>query len=257
MNELSYNFDPPSRFELETIYHGLGRTLISNLQYKFQARIPHSGLGQRLSENFQIQTIIGDGNCFFRSISCALTGDQSLYHIDLRHRLVLYEQEYCDLVEPHLWTGEKFDTHVRQLERLNTDATDTDIVCCASMLNVNIFVYSQVPARSGHWSWLHYTPSMLFPTDEGAEAVSNIYLVNTNSDHFDLVYAMGEETRVQQRCTKVEVTRDGSRSISGDVSQNSQVSKLPGASRSRKRDRMYKNSKKASETSVHEGREVR
>ena len=187
-HESKFTFNPPNRVELEYVHQRLGTTLSSGLPYKIDASIPCSGYGLRLSPNFQTKSISGDGNCFFRAVSCALTGNESLYHMDLRQRLVHYENMYIHLLEPHMWSGESTDEHIRLLGINGTYARDSDIVALASMIQSNIFVYSQVPSTSGNWSWLQYKPEHLFPVDE-SNTIS-IYLVNTNSNHFDLVHRM-------------------------------------------------------------------
>ena len=115
-----------------------------------------------------------------------------MYHRDLRQRVVQFERENRISVESHVWHGDTFESHISRLSQIGTYARDTDIISSSAMLNVNIYLYQKLGDR---WSWSKYAPEQLLGfDDEHVQPVNGIYLVNSNTDHFDVVTAVRSDT---------------------------------------------------------------
>ena len=124
----------------------------------------------------------GDGNCYFRSISYILSGTED-NHQTIRDQVVSH-------MTNNLTT--KLDNYMNQrvstyLEQTSMDkdgiwATDAEIMATASLLGIDIVVYTQMgPAKE----WLTYPASFSLCT----QSDNAIYLENLG-DHFNPVISV-------------------------------------------------------------------
>jgi len=169
--------------------------------YRVQCDIEYSGVGRPLSDTFSKRSIIGDGNCYFRCLSYALTGNENTHHRDLRQRVAQFERQNQTSVEAHVWTGDTVEGHISRVSVVGSYARETDILALAAMLNVNIYVYQK---QGNSWSWCKYSPGQFLASDDRVEAVDGIYLVNTNSNHFDIVNGIPADTSARPVCDPQE-----------------------------------------------------
>jgi len=107
----------------------------SGNQYGVRSEIEYRGVGMRLSEQFSTHRIIGDGNCYFRCLSYALTGNENAHHRDLRQHVVEFERQNRTSIEVHVWTDDTFEGHISRVSMVGTYARDTDILASAAMLS--------------------------------------------------------------------------------------------------------------------------
>ncbi|KAJ8017839.1 OTU domain-containing protein 4 [Holothuria leucospilota] len=131
---------------------------------------------------FSVHTIEGDGNCFFRSLSYLITESEEQHHIvrDLTVRAIhkTHLRSRSQTVQQYIETT--------KMSSVNTWATEVEIMAAASLLQTDIYVF----ALSGHqWKWLRYPASGNLTTnmDPSKRAV---YLVNSNSNHYDVVLSI-------------------------------------------------------------------
>jgi len=181
----------PLNIEQQTVMCAALNNTGNGNQYEVHSQIEYHGVGTSLSEQFSTHRIIGDGNCYFRCLSYALTGSENAHHHDLRRRVVQFERQNRTSVEVHVWTGDTFEGHVSRMSMVGSYARETDILASAAMLNVNIDVYQQ---QGNSWAWCKYSPDQLLASNDCVQPVDGIYLVNTNSNHFDIVSGVHANT---------------------------------------------------------------
>ncbi|XP_071854487.1 uncharacterized protein [Apostichopus japonicus] len=129
-----------------------------------------------------IWRIVGDGNCFFRSLSFIITKSENNHHI-LRHLIVQSLLE-CDLpstsksVQDYIQTSHMSDDSVW--------ATEVEIMTAAKLLQTDIYTYA---VSGSEWKWLRFPAcgSLSERIDTNKRA---IYIQNTNRSHFDVVYGL-------------------------------------------------------------------
>jgi len=115
----------------------------------------------------------GDGNCFFRAISAAITGSQ-VDHLKFRQAIVQY------IMMHGTYEGKDGHEYLKESKMMEPTiwATETEIQACADYLRTDIYVYYKYGERG--LKWLKFSGSL--SSDQGA-----IYLSNKSRVHFDLV----------------------------------------------------------------------
>ena len=100
--------------------------------------------------------IVGDGNCFFRTISHIVRGTQENYH-EPRLILTSFMRENDHLLKSVLDRNESFSAYIERtgMENQRVWATEVEIFAAATMLQTEIFVYAS--AGPGH-KWLKFIP---------------------------------------------------------------------------------------------------
>jgi len=91
-------------------------------------------------------------------------------------------------------SGDTFKSDINRECQTDTYVRDTDIISSAAMLNINIYVYQKQGNRR---SLCKYSPDQLLGFDDHVQPVDGIYLVNSNSDHFDAVNSVHSDTLTQ------------------------------------------------------------
>lgn len=93
-----------------------------------------------LKTNRLIDVVLGDGNCFFRSVAKELLGDQS-HHGTVRSLLMEFLSEngphFSGLTESF---GEPFAQHCERLTTTGSWATVTELTGLAAFLHVPVYV---------------------------------------------------------------------------------------------------------------------
>lgn len=132
--------------------------------------------------------IRGDGNCFFRTISHVVTGDQDS-HLLIREKICHYERLNNKIVSNFAQQENYLATSKMAVS--GTWATEVEILATASMLATNICVYSPYgidSAKNKVYKWLTYRPLYgLNPVNGLRLARKTIYITNV-SDHYAPVY---------------------------------------------------------------------
>ena len=137
-----------------------------------------------------ISKLIGDGNCFFRAISYALTCKED-YHQLLRAKVISHMSSIEHLLKPYFPnsddTLETYLVHSRMASNCQW-ATIVEIFSTAHLLMTDIWTYTIWDHRIGTWTWNKHTAlhldHCLQPTDVANEG---IYIQHTNLNHYDYV----------------------------------------------------------------------
>ncbi|XP_023932797.1 uncharacterized protein LOC112042458 [Lingula anatina] len=182
----SFHFMPVDAFWQEKITEKL------NLPLKRLHNWPETGNNILLTNPRQLKKVIGDGNCFFRSLSFAITGSDMLYdndHIILRNNIVSHMKQ-LEYAFASSMLGDNDSTSANYIRRTGMDSenvwgTETEILAAAHLLQTDIYVYSK-PGDS--WKWLKYSANFLDQNNHSHNTA--IYLQNTNSDHYDIVQSV-------------------------------------------------------------------
>lgn len=130
---------------------------------------------------FRYQRVLGDGNCFFRAISCCMSGSEDAHDI-MRTKM-------CEHVrENHLIFGNLLRSNIESLQGYinrmcipGTWATEFEIIAMSHMLHVEIFTF-----RDGIWKKFsgRLVDKYWVPIEEA------IYLDNENENHYNVVVSM-------------------------------------------------------------------
>lgn len=121
----------------------------------------------------------GDGNCFFRAISFALSGTEEL-HGFFRKNITAHMKFLGVRIEEYMGTTVENYLRCSNMEKEGVWATDNEILASASLLNVDIVVYANYGSQL---KWLRY-PSSLCLDSHSNEA---IFLSNESGVHFNVV----------------------------------------------------------------------
>ena len=169
--------------------------------------------------------ILGDGNCFFRSISYYLFGTENQHEL-IRQLIISYmltiPNEFESIVMPRYQNSlpkQKFSARKTKpvetlqgyinnsnMTRSGTWATECEILSTASLLNTNIYIYSCY----GHqWKWLRYSPKDILPNANPHNKA--IYLSHTNQNHFDCVIGVDKD-KTQNNPTQKQQTLEKNKS---------------------------------------------
>ena len=138
-----------------------------------------------------IKIIKGDGNCFFRAVSYAITGSEGT-HGTVRQRVVEHMKQPGISKKLEGYTNEKVDNYLRRTKMASNGvwATDVEIMSAASLLKTDIYVYATHGiTRSRKMAWLRYPSG--FTLKKGTNTA--IYLQNLNQDHFDVVLSVSDD----------------------------------------------------------------
>ncbi|XP_062414175.1 uncharacterized protein LOC119206796 [Pungitius pungitius] len=133
--------------------------------------------------------IVGDGNCFFRAISQAVSGTQR-YHRKVRLAVVKHIKSNAEAYTCHLRSEYNSITEYLILSRMSyvgSWATEIEIQATADFLGISIFTY--------HTNrWLEYSCTSKQLTTEG------LYLENCNGNHYESVVCVQQPGMLSCYC---------------------------------------------------------
>ena len=91
-----------------------------------------------------ITSITGDGNCYYRCISVAVTGNQD-HHKSIRSAIVAFLLGSIEVQMLHLPENLSVDEYVKEnkVDELGTWATEVEIAATAGLLQTNIYCFAQ------------------------------------------------------------------------------------------------------------------
>ena len=146
-------------------------------------KLTYTGEGLICSDNFIEHNILGDGNCFFRTISYLLLG-QEVKHDVIRARIVDYIMDPNNIdklrsyIPQHYPSGEAY-IQGEAMGDLTTWATEVELLACAQLSGKDIMCYC-------HRTWLRY-PASGKPRKPTRSA---FFIANKNGNHFNPVIGM-------------------------------------------------------------------
>ena len=132
------------------------------------------------------KTIIGDGNCLFRSFAYIICGNQNS-HMLVRTAICQYMRTIGSfLLQLHIdsryTTIEQYITQTR-MNKSETWGTDIEIFTLAHLLDTPIMVY-----HHGLHYWNRYAPNAIDPTRTNDVTRTAVYInFRPNREHFDVV----------------------------------------------------------------------
>ncbi|KAE8737612.1 hypothetical protein FOCC_FOCC016925 [Frankliniella occidentalis] len=129
-----------------------------------------------LGASKKTESIRGDGNCFYRALSYALTGEETSYS-SVRKKLAAFMK-----TEPKVASFSDRETSAQYVREsgcgmLGKWATDVEIYAASIWLGVDIYV-----ELNNVWQRFSYTGNL-----EGPPSEYGIYIKNANGDHFEVV----------------------------------------------------------------------
>jgi len=148
--------------------------------YRLPTRVNKAKLGVPIKVN----SMAGDGNCFFRTVSYELCGTAE-YHVQVRDAIVKFMSSGKNAKMFQDYTSKAVATYLSdtQMNKEETWATDVEIVATATLLKTTIYVYSDVNSPS---KWYKHQP--LFQC-VGSQCSENMYITNVQN-HFERVVSV-------------------------------------------------------------------
>ena len=106
----------------------------------------------------KVNSVLGDGKCLFRALSKALSGLED-YYPHVREAISEFEETNRNLFEPihNSIIGTEFDNHVKNMKKLSTWGTTTEIIGAATLFQLDIYLPTN-NYKPGIPTWLLYTP---------------------------------------------------------------------------------------------------
>ena len=135
-------------------------------------------------EGRKMESVIGDGNCLFRSLSFLLCGDQGM-HTKAREEIVHFIKENKHKFQPYLMQG-IIDAHITNMFKLGTWGTQVEIIAAATLYQIPIYVAST--SQDGlTYHWRKYSPLLLSDATRNVTATTKTHLelIHLDSCHFD------------------------------------------------------------------------
>ena len=152
----------------------------------------------------EIEKMKPDGNCFFRSMSYVLTGDQES-HNKLRWEICSFMQNsgYSEHIKKTLLNNWPSVAHYLFSKQMFMDgewASEVEIYTAALMLRTKIYVFRNIQNRK---AWHLHDPALVVPGF--VTPASSIYIVHPNNNHYDVVkdVAIGSEQMIHVQSAAV------------------------------------------------------
>ena len=106
--------------------------------------------------NRRIDSIIGDGSCFFRAISKEILGSQCHQSV-IRHHVIQFVLRNPTQFQPHLFTGPgaisgDLNFHCKAMSLPTTWATNLEILATSTLFRLSIYFFTNdKPSERWHW----------------------------------------------------------------------------------------------------------
>nr|XP_021334689.1 uncharacterized protein LOC110440049 [Danio rerio]XP_021334690.1 uncharacterized protein LOC110440049 [Danio rerio] len=134
-----------------------------------------------MAEPCQTKSIVGDGNCFFRALTYAMTGNE-VEHRKCRLSVVNYilqnEQKYNKFLR-HGHSSVPEYIAKSKMRFLGTWATELEIQAACDLIGADIFTYTRE-------KWLKFSSSAVL-SNRRANLKNGIYLKHVNNCHYEVV----------------------------------------------------------------------
>ena len=148
-----------------------------------QVKLPFTGEGLNCSDNFIEHNILGDGSCFFRTISYLLLG-QEVKHDVIGARIVDYIMDPNNLFKLRSYIPQHYPSGAAYIQGeamadLTTWATEVKLFACAQLSGKDVVCYCQ-----GRWLRYSASGSPRRPTRNA------FFISNKRGNHFNPVIGM-------------------------------------------------------------------
>ena len=133
-----------------------------------------------------VKQIIGDGNCFFRSLSYIISGTED-NHLQVRDCIVFHMYTLQDRITSVMPVVTTVDQYLQRsnMRQPGVWATQVELFTAAHLLKTNIYLYTRQGAL---FKWMEYSSTFIDKTSK-AGAMS-IYLNHKNQNHFEVVLSV-------------------------------------------------------------------
>jgi len=135
----------------------------------------------QMAEPCKTKDIVGDGNCFFRSVAYAVSSSEQ-EHRKLRRAVVTHILQNEGRYSQYLRQGHSSVVNYIDSSRMKyvgTWATELEIQATSDLIGVDIFTYSQD-------KWLKYSSSNVSVNRQSSQS-KGIYLKHVNTCHYEVV----------------------------------------------------------------------
>ncbi|GAB1598621.1 OTU domain-containing protein 3-like [Argonauta hians] len=129
--------------------------------------------------NRRIDLVVGDGNCFFRSLSKEVFGSEK-FHRWIRIRVVEYMNQRPALFSLFLDGNETIEEHVEKMKADKVWATTAEIFAGATFLGMDIYLLTPVVHQK--YEWFHFRPLRHINGKR-----YHVTLCHTGGEHFDRI----------------------------------------------------------------------
>ncbi|XP_038064734.1 uncharacterized protein LOC119735105 [Patiria miniata] len=202
LESVSFQGRSQRSFAFHRIDVGLQMRLCQQLSLPLVSILPECNLAHSAGKPASIAPIIGDGNCFFRTLSYLVTGSER-FHGELRSLVVSHMNVIRMPVEKFCF-DERTSLPV-YLARSNMSqdgswATDVEIFTAAHLLGTDIYIYSAGNNNTANPRWHKFTGKML---DRNAQVSDrSFYIHHKNGNHYEAVLSVhqsGETSLMEMR----------------------------------------------------------
>ena len=105
----------------------------------------------------KLDSVLGDGNCMFRSLAKQLSGDSDK-HGQLRDKLCEFIFLNGELLKGWLNGGVILDEHLRSICKPNTFGTQLELKAASTMFNLDIYVATNSLLCNSDYIWTKISP---------------------------------------------------------------------------------------------------
>ena len=124
----------------------------------------------------KMKSVMGDGNCLFRALSCTLFEDEGL-HSKTRSDITQMINQNKQNFRPFLIQETSIETHIRKMYKSGTWGTHLEIIAAATLYQLPIYVASRCVQGQAYY-WRKYSPI----------SVDNLVNINTGRSHVELIH---------------------------------------------------------------------
>ncbi len=165
-----------------------------DIQHQCFSKAQDHEYGVEIGEPCRTVSIDGDGNCFFRSLSYAISGKEN-NHRKIRLAVVKYLREHAESFRTFLRPGyDSVEQYISESRMwyVGTWATELEILAAANLLNTDICTYT------GNW-WLRYSCRQI--NSDTPNAGRGIYLNHVGGSHYEVVVCVNTVDVLRNSCT--------------------------------------------------------
>ncbi|XP_048256969.1 uncharacterized protein LOC125382713 [Haliotis rufescens] len=165
-----------------------------DIQHQCVAKSQDHEFGVEIDVPCRTVSIEGDGNCFFRSLSYAISGKEN-NHRKIRLAIVTHLKEHAQSFHHFLRPGyESVEQYISQSRMwyVGTWATELEILAAANLLGTDICTYSDN-------RWLRYSSRQL--NSDTVNTGTGIYLNHVGGSHYEVVVCVNTVDALRNSCT--------------------------------------------------------
>ena len=128
------------------------------------------------------ESIVGDGNCNFRTVSKAAFGTEDR-HLALRLQIVNFMAEYQSVFEMFCCNTD-YEAHISKLRQEGAWATQAEIHATATLFQIDVSIFTWMGKE---WTWNTYKPRFDITVSALIRLPVNRIEIQHYRNHFDLI----------------------------------------------------------------------